>query len=74
MPQQELGKGLIAIGLLVVVVGLFVLFRDKVPGLGSLPGDLTVEKENFRFYAPLGTSLLLSLILSLLFWLFRSRS
>ncbi len=40
-------------------------------GLGRLPGDIIIERENFRFYFPLTTSILISLILSLLIWLFR---
>jgi hypothetical protein len=71
---SDLGKGLIAIGILLVIAGLIVLYRDRLPGLnmlGKLPGDISIEKENFKFYAPLGTSLLISLILSFLLWLFR---
>lgn len=72
----ELGKSLIVMGLLITVIGLFILFKDKIPGLGSigrLPGDIAIEKESFKFYFPLGTSLLVSLVLSLLFWLFGRR-
>lgn len=65
------GKTLIAIGLLLVLIGLFHTYGGKFSWLGRLPGDIRIERENFSFYFPLGTSVLLSLILSLLFWLFR---
>jgi hypothetical protein len=65
------GKTLIAIGLLLVLIGLFLTFGGKLPWLGKLPGDIRIERDNFSFYFPLGTSVLLSLILSFLFWLFR---
>jgi len=65
------GKILIAIGLFLVFIGLFLTFGGKFPWLGKLPGDIRIERGNFSFYFPLGTSVLLSLILSLLLWLFR---
>jgi hypothetical protein len=65
------GKALIAIGLFLVLIGLFLTFGGKFPWLGKLPGDIRIERDNFTFYFPLGTSVLLSLILSFLFWLFR---
>lgn len=65
------GKLLIVIGLLLVVIGLFFVLGGKIPWLGRLPGDIHIKRENFSFYFPLGTCILLSLILSLLLWLFR---
>ncbi|MCF6337303.1 MAG: DUF2905 domain-containing protein [Gammaproteobacteria bacterium] len=61
---------LITLGVLLVVVGLLWPWLSKL-GLGRLPGDIVVERENGRFYFPLMTSLIISLVLSLLFWLFR---
>ncbi|HHI92777.1 MAG TPA: DUF2905 domain-containing protein [Gammaproteobacteria bacterium] len=61
---------LITLGVLLVVVGLLWPWLSKL-GLGRLPGDIVVERENGRFYFPLMTSLIVSLVLSLLFWLFR---
>lgn len=70
--SQVTGKYLIIIGLLVVLVGVAVYFlSDKLQWLGRLPGDIRVEKENFRFYFPITTMLLLSALLNLLIWLFR---
>lgn len=65
------GKALIAIGLLLVVAGLFLLAGGKLSWLGKLPGDIRIERDNFSLYFPWGTSILLSLVLSFLFWLFR---
>jgi hypothetical protein len=51
-----------------VAAGLLWPFLSKL-GLGRLPGDIVIERENFTFYLPLGTSLLISVVLSLIFWL-----
>ena len=63
-------KALIVAGLTILVVGLLWPWLSKLP-LGRLPGDIVVEREGFRFYLPLTTGILLSLIVSLLIWLFR---
>jgi hypothetical protein len=59
---------LIIFGLVLVAAGLLWPFLTKL-GLGRLPGDIIIERENFRFYLPIATSLLISVVLSLLFWL-----
>jgi hypothetical protein len=61
---------LITLGLILVTVGVLWPWLIKL-GLGRLPGDIIIERENFRFYFPLTTSILLSVILLLLFWWFR---
>ena len=66
-----LGKLLIVLGLGLTIVGLLLTFAGKLPFLGRLPGDIRIERENFSFYLPLGTCLLVSLGLSLLAWLLR---
>lgn len=75
MMTPEMGRLLMGLGAFLFVVGLFIVFRDKLPGglsmLGKLPGDIAVERENFKFYFPLTTSILLSVVLSLAFWFFR---
>ena len=65
------GKLLIILGLALAAAGLLLTFGGKIPFIGKLPGDLRIERENFTFYFPLGTCLLLSALLSLLYWLFR---
>ncbi len=69
--MSDLARFFIIIGVILVVVGLALLLLPKIPGLGRLPGDIVIKRENFTFYFPLGTSILISIILSLIFWLFR---
>lgn len=65
--SQTTGKYLIIIGLIVVTLGIMVYFlSDKFHWLGRLPGDIRVEKENFRFYFPFTTMIVLSAILNLI--------
>ena len=66
MPQ-ELGRMLIIVGAVALVAGLVLLFSDRIPFLGRLPGDVVVKKGNFTLYFPLATGLILSLILTILF-------
>jgi len=70
-----IGRMLILFGAVLVLAGLFFLLAERFPGLriGRLPGDISIERDNFRFYFPLGTSILVSLILSLLLWLLSRR-
>lgn len=67
----DLGRILIISGLLLIGIGLFLSFGGKFNFLGRLPGDIHIERENFGFYFPLGTCLLVSLLISLIFWLFK---
>ncbi len=68
---SELGRVILVMGLVLVVVCLLLMFGCKVPWLGRLPGDITIQRGNFRFYFPLVTCLLLSLLMTLLLRLFR---
>jgi ribose/xylose/arabinose/galactoside ABC-type transport system permease subunit len=61
---------LITLGVVLLLAGLAWPWLQKM-GLGRLPGDIMIEKENFRFYFPVTTSIIISLILTFLFWLFR---
>jgi hypothetical protein len=67
----ELGRWLVMMGIVIALVGVVLLFADRIPWLGRLPGDIRIERGNWRFYAPLGTSLLISIVLTLLLALFR---
>ena len=71
----SLGKILITVGLVFVAVGGLLLFSDRLSFLriGRLPGDVLYRRGNFAFYFPIVTSILLSLILTLAFWLFGRR-
>lgn len=65
------GKTLILFGILLVALGLLFSLGSKVPWLGRLPGDIYIHRENFTFYFPLTTCILLSLIITLVLYLFR---
>jgi len=60
------GKILIFIGIILIIAGILFMFGAKIPWFGKLPGDIYIKKENFTFYFPLATSILLSIILSLI--------
>ncbi|HEY6957016.1 MAG TPA: DUF2905 domain-containing protein [Flavisolibacter sp.] len=65
--DQNTGKYIIGFGAIIIVVGLMIyFFHDKLHWIGRLPGDIRVEKENFRFYFPITTLILLSLVLTLI--------
>lgn len=69
--MESLGKVLVGVGLMLVLIGaLFWLGVGRERG-GLLPGDLSVERDGFKFYFPVVTCLVISLVLSLLWWLFR---
>jgi hypothetical protein len=70
-PLPGLGRILIFLGLGIVALGLLLTLVGRVPFLGRLPGDFIFRKGNFSFFFPLATSILLSIILTLLFWLLR---
>ena len=63
-------RALIVIGLVLLVIGLAWPWLSRLP-FGRLPGDFSVERENFSFYFPLATSIVVSIAISVLIWLFR---
>jgi hypothetical protein len=67
--MMPLGKILIVLGAVLVGVGLLVTFFDKIPFLGKLPGDIHIKRENFQFYFPIATSVVLSLLITLILWI-----
>ena len=69
--MSELPKLLIGAGVVLIIVGIVWQVGGKFLHLGRLPGDIVVEKENFRFYFPIVTCIVISIVLSLLFGLFR---
>ncbi len=69
--MAEIGRGIIFIGIVIVIIGIILTFSDKLPfSLGKLPGDIVYKKENTSFYFPITTSIIVSIILSLLLTLF----
>lgn len=70
--NSETGKWIIGAGILIIIVGIIIyFFHDKLNWIGRLPGDIRIEKENFRFYFPLVTMILLSLAATFIIWLIR---
>jgi hypothetical protein len=69
------GKYLIVAGLVMVGLGLVMVLLGKFTGIrvGRLPGDIYIEREGWRFYFPIVTSILLSIIISLILWFFNRR-
>jgi hypothetical protein len=63
---SELGRWLIILGGGLLVLGLLLTVVGRIPGLGRLPGDILIQRENFSFYMPLGTMIVVSLVLTLL--------
>jgi uncharacterized protein HemY len=79
---EGLGRILVAVGLAMATVGVLIVLGDRVPGIGALfgwfgklPGDVSIKRDQFSFHFPIVTSLVLSVILTLVFylvsWLFR---
>jgi hypothetical protein len=66
--RTDMGKFLIITGLILVVVGLLVQFGGKIPLFGRLPGDIKIERENFSFYFPLASSIIVSIVISLILY------
>lgn len=73
--MSGLGRTLLLLGAILAVVGVLLLVADRFPAtrIGRLPGDISVERGNFRFYFPLATSIVVSVVLSLLLWVFGRR-
>lgn len=67
--MHDLGKIIIAFGLLIVLAGVVLVLAGRVPWIGRLPGDIHIQRGNFTFYFPLATSLLLSIVLTLILYL-----
>ncbi len=68
-----IGRYLVATGVLLSILGGLFLLSDKISWIGHFPGDIHVERKNLRFYFPLGTCIVLSMILSIILWLIRRR-
>jgi len=67
-----MARFLIALGVILVIIGLLWPFLARI-GLGRLPGDIVIERNNFKLYVPIATSILISIVLSLVLWLISQR-
>lgn len=74
MDIEPFGKIIIALGILLVVIGVIIVLAPTIPYVGRLPGDIYIKRDNFVFYFPIVSSILISLILSLvLYFIFGKR-
>ncbi len=71
--MHDLGKSLILFGIILAAVGTLLMFANKIPFLGKLPGDILIQRKNFTFYFPLATSIIISVVISLFFGLWSKR-
>ena len=69
--MSEFGKTLIFFGLLLLIVGVILSLAGKLPWLGNLPGDLSIQRGRFTFYFPITTCLIVSLVVSFVLYFFR---
>ena len=69
MIGNDVGRALVALGLLIALAGVVLMLVGRVSWLGRLPGDIHFQRGNFSFYFPLATSLLLSVVLTLLLYI-----
>lgn len=69
--MPDMGRMLMIFGAVIFVVGMLLAFGARIPWLGRLPGDIVIERENVRFYFPVVTSIVISIILTLLATVFR---
>lgn len=68
-----MGKILITTGAIIIMIGIVILFKDQIPGirhLGRLPGDIVIQRKNFAFYFPIVTCIVISIVLTIVFYLF----
>ncbi len=70
-PLTQLGKILIVVGAIIILLGILISIAPKVPWIGKLPGDIYIKKKQFSFYFPIATCIVISIILTILFSLFR---
>ena len=63
-----MGKILIIAGIIMIVVGVLITFGSRIPFFGKLPGDFSIERENFKFYFPLTSSIIISIIVSVILY------
>ena len=71
--MPDLGRALVVLGLVIAAVGLVIMVAGRVPWIGRLPGDIHVQRDGFSFYFPITTSIVVSIVLSLLLYLFGRR-
>jgi len=69
----DAGRMLVVLGVVLTIIGMVLIYAPKIPLPGKLPGDIVWRRGNFTFYFPLATGILLSLALTLIFWIINRR-
>jgi len=69
--MEGMGKSLVIIGLIFIAIGIAIAFGPRIPFIGKLPGDIYIKKDSFTFYFPLASSILISVIITFIMYLFR---
>jgi uncharacterized membrane-anchored protein YitT (DUF2179 family) len=64
--MSDIGKILLIVGGVIIILGLILTFSGHIPFLGKLPGDIVIKKENFTFYFPVVTMIIVSVVLSII--------
>ncbi len=65
-----MGRMLVVLGIVIAGIGLVLMFSDKIPLLGRLPGDITIKRDNVRIFFPITSSTLVSVLVSIMLWIF----
>ena len=68
--STSLGRLLIVGGVMLIIIGAVLVAAPKIPWLGRLPGDIIIHRENVSFYFPITTCLVISVVMSMIFWIF----
>ncbi len=71
--MHDFGKILVLIGLLLFVLGSILIVGNKLPFVGKLPGDIVIERRDYSFYFPVTTCIIISIVLSFVFWIFSKK-
>jgi hypothetical protein len=69
--MPEFGKTLIILGIVIIALGALFTFGGKIPWLGHLPGDIYIQRDRFNFYFPIATCIVISILISVVLYLFR---
>lgn len=70
---ENIGKIFVITGFIIIAIGALLILSGKISWLGRLPGDILIQKKNFTLYFPIATSIIISILLTLIFWLFFRR-
>ncbi len=70
---QDIGRLLLIAGIILSLIGMLIHYADRIPWIGKLPGDIYIRRENFTFYFPLTTSILISIVVTFFLWLYTRR-